>query len=106
LIRCRLRRGATFFASPGRWLRVSCHDEIVKRYQVPIDGSEATCHDEIVSVKSKKQGTSASARQPKDAVPVDETVRVPQYFINGTEVTRIDFWAGYKSVLGWRKAIN
>jgi len=67
------------------------HGEIVKRYQVPIDGSEAKCHGEIVSVPSKKQGASASARQPKDAVPGDETVRVPQYFINGTKLTRIDF---------------
>jgi hypothetical protein len=55
---------------------------------------------------SKKQGTRVSARQPKDAVPGDETVRVPQYFINGTEVNRIDFGAGDKAVLGWRKAIN
>jgi len=55
---------------------------------------------------SKKRGTSASARQPKDAVPVDETVRVPQKFINGTEFTGIDFSAGYKAVLGWRKALN
>jgi hypothetical protein len=55
---------------------------------------------------SKKQGTSASASQPKDAVPVDETVRVPQYFINGTEFNRIDFGADYKAVLGWRKALN
>jgi hypothetical protein len=55
---------------------------------------------------SKKQGTSASARQPKDAVPEDETVRVPQHFINGTKFKSIDFGAGYKAVLGWRKAIN
>jgi len=55
---------------------------------------------------SKKRGISASARQPKDAVPGDETVRVPQYFINRTEITRIDFGAGYKAVLGWRKALN
>ena len=49
------------------------HDETVKRYQVQIDGSDVSCHDEIVSVKSKKQGApslrsgqaSASARQPK-----------------------------------------
>jgi hypothetical protein len=34
---------------------------------------------------------AGSARQPKDAVQVDETVRVPQDFINGIEVTRIDF---------------
>ena len=41
------------------------HGEAAKWYQVPIDGSEVTCHDEIVSVTSKKQGASASARQPK-----------------------------------------
>jgi len=57
-------------------------------------------------VKSKKQGTSASARQPKDAEPGDETVWMPQYFINGTEFTSIDFGAGYKFVMGWRKALN
>ena len=106
MIRCRLCRGAVFFASPGRVQKVSGHGEGVKRYQIQIDGSEVTCHDEIVSVKSKKQGTSGSARQPKHAVPVDETVRVPQDFINGTDVTRIDFGAGYKVVLGWRKALN
>jgi hypothetical protein len=55
---------------------------------------------------SKKQGTSASADSANDAVPVDKTVRVPQDFINFTEVTGIDFGAGYKAVLGWRKAIN
>jgi hypothetical protein len=58
------------------------HCDAVRRYQVLIDGSEDSCHDEIVSVTSKKQGARASARQPKDAVPGDETVRVPQYFIN------------------------
>jgi hypothetical protein len=82
------------------------HGETVKRYQVQIDGSEVSCHNEIVSVKSKKQGTRASAHQPKDAVPGDETVRVPQNFINETEVTRIDFGAGYTTVMGWRKALN
>jgi hypothetical protein len=51
---------------------------------------------------SKKQGTSASADSAKDAVQVDETVRVPQYFINGTEFSSIDFGTGHKAVLGWR----
>ena len=60
------------------------HDETVKRYQVPIESCEVTCHDEIVSVKSKKQGASASADSANDAVPGDETVRVPLHFINGT----------------------
>jgi len=54
-------------------------------YQVQIDGSELACHDEIVSVKS------ASADSAKDAVPVDETVRVLQYFINGREFKGIDY---------------
>ena len=35
----------------------------------------------------------------KDAVPGDETVRLPQYFINGTELSSIDFGPGYKTVL-------
>jgi hypothetical protein len=48
---------------------------------------------------SKKHGASASARQPKDAVPGDETVRVPQDFINGTEYTNIDF--GLVTKLFW-----
>jgi len=82
------------------------HGEPVKRSQVQIDVSEVSSHDEIVLVTSKKQGTSASARQPNDAVPGDETVRVPKYFINGTEFMSIDFGTGYKAVLGWRKAIN
>ena len=55
---------------------------------------------------SKKQGTSASARQPKDAVPGDETVRVPQYLINGKEFKGIDVGVDYKSVLALAKAIN
>jgi hypothetical protein len=48
---------------------------------------------------SKKQGTSASADSANDAVPVDETVRVPQDLINGTEIKGIDVGVDYKSVL-------
>ena len=48
---------------------------------------------------SKKQGTSASADSAKDAVPVDETVRVPQDFINGTEFKAIELGIDYKTVL-------
>ena len=58
------------------------HCEAVKRYQVLIESSEVSCHDEIVSVASKKQDTSASANSANDAVPVDETDLVPQDFIN------------------------
>ena len=55
---------------------------------------------------SKKQGTSASADSANDAVPVDETVRVPQDFINGTEFKSIDVGVDYKSVLALAKALN
>jgi hypothetical protein len=43
---------------------------------------------------SKKQGTSAVAHQPKDAVQGEETVWVPQNFINVTEFSSIDFGTG------------
>jgi hypothetical protein len=55
---------------------------------------------------SKKQGTSASADSANDSVQVDETVRVPQDFINGTEVKGIELGIDYKSVLALAKAIN
>jgi hypothetical protein len=82
------------------------HGETVKRYQVLIDGSEVTCHDEIVSVPSKKQGTSASADSANDSVPVAETVRVPQDLINETEFKGIDTGVDYKAVLALAKALN
>ena len=40
------------------------HGETVKWYQVQIDGWEVSCHDEIVSVTSKKQGARAVAADP------------------------------------------
>jgi hypothetical protein len=55
---------------------------------------------------SKKQGTRASADSANYAVPRDETVRVPQNFINGTEFKRIDVGVDYKSVLALAKALN
>jgi hypothetical protein len=48
---------------------------------------------------SKKQGTSASADSAKDAVKIDETVRVPQDFINGKEFMGIELGIDYKFVL-------
>jgi hypothetical protein len=76
------------------------HGESARRYQVPIDGSEISCHAEIVSVTSKKQGTRASADSANDAVPGDETVRVPQDIINGKEFKGID--VGIDTNLSWR----
>jgi hypothetical protein len=55
---------------------------------------------------SKKQGTSASADSANDTVPVDETVRVPQHFTNGTEFKSIDVGIDHKSVLTLAKALN
>ena len=55
---------------------------------------------------SKKRGTSASADSAKDAVPVDETVRVPQGLINGKKFKGIDVGVDYKSVLALAKALN
>jgi hypothetical protein len=76
----------------------------MKRYQVQIDGSEVKCHDKIVSVKSKKQGTirqlAESADSANDAVPGDETVRVPQDLINGEEFKSIEL--GIVTNLSWR----
>ena len=96
-----------FLPVPADGRVVTCHDEVevVKRYQVQIEGSEVTCHDEIVSVPSKKQGTSASADSAKDAVPVDETVRVPQDLINGKEVKGIDLRIGTNLSWRWRRQL-
>jgi len=63
-------------------------------------------HDETVKMASKKQGTSASADSANDAVPGDETVRVPQDLINSLKFKGIDFWVEYKFVLALAKAIN
>ena len=103
---CRLRRGAAFFASPGKRQWASGHSEIGRRYQVQIDGSEAMCYDEIVSVTSKKQGASAMADSANDAVPVDETGRVRQSIISGKEFKGIELGIDYKFVLALAKALN
>jgi hypothetical protein len=50
-------------------------------------------------VASKKQGTSASADSANDAVPVDETVRVPQNLINDIELKGIDLRIDCEAVL-------
>ena len=82
------------------------HDETFKRYQVQIDGTKVSSHGEIVSVTSKKQGTSASAESANDAVPVDKTARVLQDLINGKEFKGIELGIDYKSVLALAKALN
>jgi hypothetical protein len=55
---------------------------------------------------SKKQGTRASADSANDAVPIDETVRVTRYFINGLDIKGIELGIDRKSVLALAKAIN
>ncbi len=71
------------------WVMIIC----LKRNQVPINGSDVLCHDEIVKMASKKQGTCASAGSPIDFVSAAELVRVPQNIISGLMFTRIDFWS-------------
>jgi hypothetical protein len=73
---------ASFLPVPVNGRVASGHGETVRRYQVPIDGSEVTCHDEIVSVTSKKQGTSALAGNPIDFVSAAGTVRMQQNLIS------------------------
>jgi len=79
--------------------------KLSRRYQVQIDGSEASCRRNSLGAR-KKHGTSPSARQPNDAVPIDETVWVPQHFINGTEFKGVDVRVDCKSVLALAKALN
>ena len=67
------------------------HDEAVRRYQVQIDGSEVSCHDDIVSVTSKKQGTRASACSPIDFVLAAGSVWVAQDLISRLNFSLIDF---------------
>jgi hypothetical protein len=67
------------------------HGETARRYQVQIDGREVACHDERVSVASKKQGTSASAGSPIDFVSSAGSVKVQQYFISWLNFSLIDF---------------
>jgi hypothetical protein len=55
---------------------------------------------------SKKQGTRASADSANDAVPVEETVQVPQNLINGKKFKGIELGIDYKSVLALAKALN
>jgi hypothetical protein len=67
------------------------HVNLSKRYQVPINGSELLCHDEIVPMTSKKQDTRTSAGSPIDFVSAAGSVQVPQDFISGFMFTLIDF---------------
>ena len=67
------------------------HGEAVRMYQVQIDGSEVTCHDEIVSVTSKKRGTSASAGSPRRPCLASRISRGAEYLIDCCEFSLIDF---------------
>jgi hypothetical protein len=56
------------------------------------------CHDEIVQVASKKQGTRASAGSPIGSVSAEGTVRVPQDLIRGLNISLIDLLSHYEAV--------
>ena len=89
---------ASFLPVPVGGRQVLGHDNLYKRYQVPIDGRELSCQDETVYVASKKQGTSASARSPSDFVLAAGFVLVAQNFISWTEFNRIDFGVSHEVV--------
>ena len=72
-----------FFASPGRVQKVSGHGEGVKRYQIQIDGSEVTCHDEIVSVRAKNKAPARGPASPRRLSPGRRTCLGAQKLING-----------------------
>ena len=76
------------------------HDNLSKRYQVPINGSELLCHDEIVKMASKKQSTRASAGSPIDFVSVAGSVRVLQDIISWLNFPLIDFGGRLRSSPG------
>jgi hypothetical protein len=59
---------------------------------------KVSCHDEIVQMASKKQGTSASAGSPIDFVSAAGSVRVLQNLIRGLKLNLIDFGADYEVV--------
>jgi hypothetical protein len=66
----------SFLPVPVDGREASGHGEAARLYQVQIDGSEVSSHDEIVLVRAKKE---APARRPAahvDFVPRDETVAV------------------------------
>jgi hypothetical protein len=73
--------------------------------QGPVDGSEVSRHDEIVP-GAKTMTPRAVADSAKNAVMVDETVRIPQDLLNGKKFKIIELRINYKSVLALAKAIN
>ena len=81
------------------------HGEVRKRYQVQIDGSEVTCHDEIVSVRAKNM---APVRWPptQRCCPGRRNCPVVPKFIDDLKFSLIDFGDGLRNCPGWRKALN
>jgi hypothetical protein len=56
------------------------------------------CHDEIVQIASKKQGTRALAGSPIGFVSAEGSVRVPKNLISGLNISLIDLLAHYEAV--------
>ena len=62
----------SFFPSPGKWMKASCHDKVIR-------------------MASKKQGTSASADSPIDSVPEEQNSPGGKILKSGFMFSFIDF---------------
>ena len=67
------------------------HGEIAKRYQVQIDGSEVSCHDEIVSVRAKNKAPARWPAARSRLCPGRRNSRGAVKLINGANLSLIDF---------------
>jgi len=79
-----------FLPVPVDGRKLSGHDETVLTVLNPDKRTSVWCHDEIVQIASKKQGTSASACNPIDSFSAAGTVRVAQNLISGLNSSLID----------------
>jgi hypothetical protein len=67
------------------------HGEAARRYQVQIDGSEVSCHDEIVSVRAKNKAPARWPAARRRLCPGRRNSRGAVGSINGRNFSLIDF---------------
>ena len=67
------------------------HGEAARWYQVQIESSEVSCHDEIVSVRAKNEAPERRPAARRRLCPGRRNCRGAQNFINSTKFSLIDF---------------